>query len=108
MSRHTKEPWYNEEALHDDEMGGPKPARILAEGERVVYDPEGDEVKEADRRRIILCVNSCAGLDPVAYRQVVDAGRAILAASALLHGSLDAMCAALPALRRALTLVEQP
>ena len=68
---HTPEPWTIARKKHDGEF-------LQIEGNTghiVCFFPW--RIKEAtpDARRIVACVNGCAGLNPAAYREVVEALR---------------------------------
>ena len=66
--RHTQEPW----RISKDEENG----------DRLIVDENiGSTICKRpcleDAERIVACVNGCAGLDPAAYRECVEALRAV-------------------------------
>lgn len=68
MSEHTKEPWKYYE-LEDDRFGvkipREKKTRYGAEPYAVIggFEPEDRNEMKANARRIVACVNACAGID---------------------------------------------
>jgi hypothetical protein len=66
MSNHTAEPWHiGPDILDWLENGGFKsnpPAILDDNGDTVLSSSEWINISAADLRRIVLCVNKCAGL----------------------------------------------
>jgi len=60
MSQHTKEPW---------KVDNQYPTLLVNSRNRTI----GSLKQEVDATRIVACVNACAGLNPSAYREVVEA-----------------------------------
>lgn len=72
--KHTPEPWIVEKDRESISTSGP--CRYMAD-----YCQEAIDKKtiRSNAARIVACVNGCQGLNPAAYRQVVEALTAIVA-----------------------------
>lgn len=57
MSEHTKEPW---SFLAGTDRDGEHSCSIFSDGKQILGD--GIECSEVDARRIVACVNACAGI----------------------------------------------
>ena len=76
---YTPEPWKVEEhdvydeIIHEDERG----IHCIAQFDTYAGDPNvgiaiDPDVEQANARRIVACVNGCAGLNPASYRKLVN------------------------------------
>lgn len=68
---HTKEPWRIESAESDDPETQQTCVSVSGEGVVLI-----GKILRADGERLVACVNGCAGLNPAAYRQVVEKHKA--------------------------------
>ena len=68
---HTKEPW---KVVYEEGKSPPRVDGIYAGEERIVETDSGYyPPNSVNAERIVTCVNGCAGLNPAAYREVVEA-----------------------------------
>lgn len=84
MNYHTNEPWkWKTETIHGFGCRILVGKNAVGDDEQILGDIPGDGAEwvapmPADEQHIVACVNGCAGLNPAAYRQVVEALKAIL------------------------------
>ena len=101
MSEHTKEPWKYYE-LEDDRFGvkipREKKTRYGAEPYAVIggFEPEDRNEMKANARRIVACVNACAGIPTT---RLENGAADILAFSMELKNQRDELLAASKNLR---------
>ena len=52
----------------------------IPQGDQRLGSPYTREANDANAARIVRCINGCAGLDPAAYRQMVEAAQELITA----------------------------
>lgn len=92
---HTVEPWGTADPVHDYHQGNtwlvPVFANIAASGDKIAAQAEASNRSraQANAARIVACVNGCAGLNPAAYRQVVEALRVLQEEAMNVHAARE-------------------
>lgn len=84
IDQHTKEPWEYTHASHGDARGHVVVTEyfVRVPGDNVaiasmVVDPVTGQPSEANARRIVACVNACAGLDTAGLEQLASSNETL-------------------------------
>lgn len=81
MSEHTKEPWRVAEDVFDNDGASESVIRALDDRAAVAvtldFGPNNPGMREANARRIVACVNACAGIKTWYLEQLVSEGSSI-------------------------------
>lgn len=102
MSEHTKEPWRMAEEVFDNDGASESVIRALDDRAAVAvtldFGPNNPGMREANAKRIVACVNACAGIKTWYLEQLVKDGSSI---NTEMLNRIQLRCEALAALDRA-------